>query len=45
MEDNTAARSNYMGQKKNALYPGIGHRVEQAKNAQRGNRRVAVFFL
>jgi len=45
MEDNKAAQSNYMGQEKNVLCPGINHRVEQAAKALRGNRCVAVFFL
>jgi len=45
MEDNKAAQSNYVWQEKNAFCPGIGHKVEQAKKAQRGNRCVAVFFL
>jgi hypothetical protein len=29
MEDDKFAQSNYMGQEKNALCPGIGHRVEK----------------
>jgi hypothetical protein len=45
MEDDKAAQSNYMGQEKDALCPGIAHRVEQATKAQRGMRCVTVLFL
>jgi hypothetical protein len=45
MEDDRASQSNYMGQEKNALCPGIGHRVEQATKAQRRNRCVVALFL
>jgi len=45
MEDDKAAQSNYMGQEKDGLCPGIGHRVEQATKVQRVMRCVAVLFL